>query len=460
MKSKKSLRFEFSLGFLLIAFFTVAAISFSTNFLITRQFNRYIRQSQKEFADSLAQNISSQYDPSIKGWNLDYIHGFGMYALDDGYVIKLYDAENMSLWDAENHDMALCHTIMSNIEEELKHAHSKSSIVTEVYELKGHDGSVTGFLKISYYSPYLSNKSDFDFLFSLNRILFGVGFFALVISIIAGFLYAGKLIKPLKETVGFTKKIARGNYNISFKSQSSTSEIHELQTAVSTMAKSLDEQEKREKKLTRDVAHELRTPLANISSYLEAMAEGVLEASPERLNECVEEISRLKTLISDLEELHKIEDQPCLEDKSGVDLFELSQKVAESFEASLKKAGLTCSVTGEKTRVSAEEKRLHQILVNLISNAVKYTKSGDNIIVEIGNNYFKVINHGEAIPQKDLPHLFERFYRADDSRSRKTGGSGLGLAIVKALADSQNARVSVSSDEKETYFMVEFKQDI
>ena len=121
--------------------------------------------------------------------------------------------------------------------------------------------------------------NDFDFLFSLNKILFGVGFLALTIAVAAGLLYAEKLISPIKETVGFTKKIARGNYNIFFKSKSDASEIQELQAAVSAMAKSLDEQEKREKKLTRDVAHELRTPLANISSYLEAMAEGALEAS-------------------------------------------------------------------------------------------------------------------------------------------------------------------------------------
>lgn len=456
MKAQKSLRFEFSMGFLLIAFFTVAAVSFSANFLITRQFNRYIKESQKEFADSLAQNISSQYDATIKGWNLDYIHGFGMYALDDGYVIKLSDAAGEPLWDAENHDMALCHIIMSNIEEELRQAHSKSSLMTQDYELKSHDGPVTGFVKISYYSPYLSSKNDFDFLFSLNKILFGVGFLALIIAVAAGLLYAEKLIRPIKETVGFTKKITRGNYNIFFKSKSDASEIQELQTAVSAMAKSLDEQEKREKKLTRDVAHELRTPLANISSYLEAMAEGALEASPDRMNKCVEEIGRLKTLISDLEELHKIEDQGPLQNKTEVDLYELSKKVAAGFEASLKKANLTCSVVGEKTRVPADENRLHQILVNLISNAIKYTKSGDKILVETGENCIKVINHGEPIPQKDLPHLFERFYRADNSRSRNTGGSGLGLAIVKALADSQNARVSVASDEKETCFTVWF----
>ena len=454
---KRGLRFQLSAGFALIVFITIAVVSITANFLIHSQFRQYIIAGQQEFAESLAENLRSQYDEDKSGWNLDYVHGFGMYALEDGYVIKLYDGDHRMLWDAENHDMALCHQIMSEIEARMQQRmpDDHTEYVTVSYELK-RNGETVGFTEISYYAPYYSNESDFDFLRSLNRIIFVIGILAILGVGICGVVYAGRMIRPLQETSNAAERIAAGNYHVEFMSKDIPTEIRELQESVRMMAQSLDEHEKRERKLTRDVAHELRTPLANVSSYLEAMTEGVWEPSKERLLDCMQEIERLKGIIADLEELHGLEDDTITLNREYFDLYGLTHKVVSSFETVMEQTKLTYELRGTEIYVFADERRIHQAIFNLISNAVKYTDSGDRIILETGSEeacaYLKVINHGQPIPEYDRSRIFDRFYRADGSRSRKTGGAGIGLAIVKAIIEAHDGRVSVSSDDKETCF--------
>lgn len=456
---KRGLRFQLTAGFAIIVLATIAVVSFAANHLIRRQFRDYIISGQQEFAHSLAENLQSQYDEETEGWNLDYVHGFGMYALDDGYVIRLYDAEHNSLWDAENHDMALCHQIMSSIEQRMveKLPGEDTEYITVSYELN-KDGRLIGSAEISYYSPYYSDESDFDFLNALNRIVFVIGIIALLGAGVCGFIYAHRFIRPLQETSRVAGRIAAGDYRVDFSDASAAREIKELQDSVRRMAESLEANEQRERNLTRDVAHELRTPLANVSSYLEAITEGVWEPTKERLSDCMQEIDRLKAIIADLEELHDLEDDKPKLHKEDFDLQRLAEKAACNFDTVLEKNDLEIELQGEEAYISADKNRIYQAVFNLISNAVKYTKPGDKIIIKTEDNgayvSLKVINHGDMISKEDQKLIFGRFYRADGSRSRKTGGAGIGLAIVKAIVEAHNGKISVSSDEKETCFAI------
>ena len=112
---RRSLRLTIAFRFAVIVLAVIALISLVSNFMINCQFVCYVENQQKLEADSLAQNISSQYNSASGGWNIDYIHGMGMYALDDGFIIKLYDSGGTILWDAENHDMTLCRDMMETI---------------------------------------------------------------------------------------------------------------------------------------------------------------------------------------------------------------------------------------------------------------------------------------------------------------------------------------------------------
>lgn len=449
---KRKLRTQLSLGFALIVLVTIALISLAANFLISHQFEKYVERQQKDFSDGLASGLSDQYNTQTGEWNLDYIHGFGMYALNDGYIIKIYDANKKTVWDAENHDMTLCHQIMSDIRLRMQEQvpELKGSFVTHSYELT-QNGSLTGYADISYYSPYYFNENAFHFVDSLNQILLVIGLLSLIGAVAAGGILAKHISDPIVKTMEITREISEGNYSIRFESEVQTKELNELTQAVNHMAECLELQESIRKQLTSDVAHELRTPIANVSSHLEAIIEGVWEPTPKRLQNCYDELGRITGIISDLERLRQIENENMMLTREPVDLLELAKTVTAAFESELTKKQLTCQIEGEPAIVSGDRQRLHQVVFNLLSNAIKYSMEGGQIRLLVSDSpstgILIVEDHGIGIPKKDLPLIFERFYRTDDSRNRKTGGAGIGLTIAKAIVQAHGGKITAESRE-------------
>lgn len=456
-----SLRRVLAVRFALLVLIAISLISVVSNIMISREFEEYVEEQQRLEADSIAQNISSQYRLEDGGWNIDYVHGMGMYALEDGFIIKLYDKDENILWDAENHDMTLCHEVMQSITilMEKERAELDGNFVTQRYDLKPSE-ELVGYLDISYYSPYYMDEHDFHFIAALNRILIAVGSISLVSAIIMGVLLANHIARPVSEVVEVTQKISEGDYTAGFRDGGCdegltkdirTKELYELTNAVSQMAKSLKEQEALRKRLTSDVTHELRTPVANISSYMEMMADGVMEPTTERMQSCYEELQRLSGLICNLERLRQVEDENLVLDKTEVDLLELSQNVLGNFESQLLEKHLKGQVSGDAAVIFADKGRIQQVLTNLVSNAIKYSNDGGMIHVVIedtkNSGIIHVEDNGIGIPQEDLGRIFERFYRTDKSRNRKTGGAGIGLTIVRTIVQAHGGNISVESKE-------------
>lgn len=462
---KRKLSTQLVLGFTLIVLITVALISLAANLLINWQFEKYVENQQREFSDSLAKRLGDQYDTERGTWNLDYVHGFGMYALDDGYIIRLYDASGESVWDAENHDMTLCRQIMQDISLQMKQKMPElaGDFVTSRYELN-KNGNLVGYADISYYSPYYFKENEFRFVDSLNQILFVIGMLSVVGAVLAGALLAGRISRPITEITKIAGEISEGNYGIRLEEDARTKELADLTQAVNHMALSLGEQEMLRRRLTTDIAHELRTPLANVSSNLEAIIEGVWQPTTERLQSCYEELGRLSGIVADLEKLRQIESENLKLHKESVDLLELAETVRDAFLPELHKKQLNCQMEGGPVIVSGDKKRLYQVVSNLLSNAVKYSDEGGTILLKVqefnGNGMLLVEDHGIGIPEKDQSLIFERFYRTDCSRQRKTGGVGIGLTIVKAIIQAHNGRISVESKEgRGTVFTVVLPSD-
>ena len=448
---KQKISAQLAAGFAFIVLITVAVISVTANGLISRQFEQYVAQQRKKSSEQLAQSLSFQYHAEDGTWNVDYIHGLGMYALKDGYLIRLSDAEGQVIWDAENHDMTLCHQIMQDIRTQMSQRRPDldGNFTTYRYDLKQND-EVIGYLDVSYYSPYYLNESDFRFLDSLNRILLVVGICAAAAAAAAGAVLAKSLSVPLLKVTEITRKISDGDYGARLETENGqTQEIAALSGAVNHMAESLERQETLRRRLTSDVAHELRTPVANVSLNLEMMLDEVWEPTKDRLQSCYEELGRISGIISDLEKLRQMEAENMNLELEPVNLLERAQAVETAFEPDLKKKKLTCEVSGEAAAVMGDQRRLHQVIFNLVSNAVKYSTEGRSIQIRVKQEKHKAVliveDQGIGMSEEELPLIFERFYRTDLSRSRKTGGAGIGLAIVKAIVQAHQGTVTVTS---------------
>ena len=447
LRLRTTLSLQLSILVLVMAFL----VSIASRVLISRQFETYVTEQQKAEADEIANNVESQYGAAQDGWNIDYVHGMGMYALDEGFIIRLYDKEKQILWDAENHDMTLCHEVMESIRTRMQESQPEmqGDFVSHTYELKRQE-EIVGYLDVDYYTPYYMNENDFQFVSALNRILLVIGLASLAAAVILGILLADRITEPLRNVVRVTKQISDGDYRARVDRSGRTQELYELTDAVNRMAASLSEQENLRRQLTSDVAHELRTPVANISSYVELMMEGVLEPTPERLQSCYNELKRLSALIRDLQRLEEEETAGIHLEKTETELTELAETVLKSFETRLQEKQIKAEITGERSVIHADRARLQQVLVNLISNAVKYTDEGGFIQIEIrdhaDHSTICVADTGIGIPEEDLEKVFERFYRTDKSRNRKTGGAGIGLSIAKAVVQALGGTITCESE--------------
>ena len=452
---KKSLRFQLSLSSALPVLLTVCLISLSAHFFIQRQFDQYIMNQQAAHAASLAESISSQYDGHHRDWNLDYLHGFGMYALSDGYIMKVYDAAGAAVWDAENHDMTLCHGVMDSILSRMRQQKPGTNVdlIEASFDLTSDEGVEIGSVVIQYYTPNYAHESDFGFFQALDQLLIYAALASLVIAVVIGLWMARRIARPITAVTQAAREISIGHTGVRIPEHTGSTELKTLTSAVNQMAEELESQEERKRRLTTDVAHELRTPIANISSYLEAMAEGVWEPTPERLAECHQEARRIAGIVGQLETLHRSEEHELTVQKSSVSVRQLCESAASSFARSLEERKQQCSIEGDDFILQTDKDKLRQILNNLLSNAIKYSPEGTAITIILSHTekeaQIRVQDQGIGIPKTEQALIFERFYRTDLSRSRQTGGAGIGLAIVKALTEQLDGRITVESRENE-----------
>lgn len=278
--------------------------------------------------------------------------------------------------------------------------------------------------------------------------LFGSILIVVPVSILLGKKLAGPLVR-MKYSA---EMMSRGHLGVRTDIQGKD-ELASLGLALNRLAEQLQEQERLRIAMTENIAHELRTPLTTLKSHLSALRDGIWQPSPERYRVCLDEIGRLIGLVSDLEDLNALESGDFGLSCTTVHVGELLERCAELLSPAYaeKGVGLRTELVDDDLVMQADPDRMRQVLVNLLSNALKATPTGGNVVMSAspanGGVRFIVKDTGAGIAERDLPFLFERFYRGDRSRNRKTGGRGIGLAIVKALVQAHNGEVwAVSGD--------------
>lgn len=447
---KWKLRTQLTLGFICIVLLTVAFIFMRTNRCIGRQYEAHLQQQQEEYADTIALGLSQQYSPLTSSWNVEFIHGYGMAALSQGYIVKVYDLNGQTVWDAQNHDMTQCRKLMEAMAERMQKVHSQEEggYMEAHYNLMS-DGVKVGTASVGYYGPYSMSEGDFRFLDALNKMLVSMALIAVLAAGTAGYLLARHITNPIIRVTETTREIAAGNYETRVQGKASSRELAELTAAVNDLAGTLGDQEMLRRRLVTDVAHEMRTPIANVSTHLELMAEGIWEPTRERLNACCQELSRIAGLLGDLSRLQQMESEQLVLHREPVEFKALLEDIQELFAGALQEKHIDCRLEGGPLTAEADRDRISQVLQNLMSNAVKYTPEGGSIrwtlAREEDSARISITDSGIGIDKKDLPYLFERFYRADPSRHRKTGGTGVGLTIAQAIVRAHGGRITVES---------------
>lgn len=294
--------------------------------------------------------------------------------------------------------------------------------------------------------------SEQSFLGSVNR-TFLVGALAAVGA--AGLLSLGlsrRILNPIARLTAAVRQMARGDLSQRVTVQGQD-EIAELGHAFNSMADGLARQELLRRNMVSDIAHELRTPLANVRGYLEAVQDGVLEPEPAVIHSLYEETLLLQRLIEDLQTLSLAEAGQLSLNLQPIHPQALLEPALAAWGLAAQQQAVTlqAELPPDLPLVAADPERVRQVWNNLLRNALTHTPAGGRIKVTVtaqaAGVQFAVQDTGPGIPPEHLPHVFERFYRADPSRARATGGAGLGLAIVKALVTMQGGLITVHSPQ-------------
>lgn len=457
---KYSLRSKLSFSYAMMALLLVAVISFCINVLLQSQFQNYVIKQREQKNVAFVSLVEKQYAVSDGIWNKSAIEGIGMNALEQGIIMKVKDKAGNTIWDATIHNNGLCVQMLSHMSDNMlsRYPNFKGGYEQTNYPVKVNNKEV-GHAEMGYYGPYYFTDNDITFLNNINQILIVIGMISLALALLLGTFMAKRVSGPITKAVHAAGQITKGNYKQRISEKSDTREIVQLTDTINHLADSLEKQQSLRKQMSADVAHELRTPLANLQSSLEAMIDGIWEPSGERLESCHEEIIRINRLVGDLEKLERFEAENASMTISEFDISELIQHILNNFETEFYKKGIQLDFSGETQLIQSDKDKISQVITNLVSNALKYTPEGGHVGVQLDDeeNFIEIIvkDSGKGIPPADIPYIFERFYRADKSRNRLTGGSGLGLTIIKAIVESHNGKISVQSElDKGTTFTV------
>ncbi len=287
-------------------------------------------------------------------------------------------------------------------------------------------------------------------------LLAGMGF-VLFLSLLGAWISARNVVKPLDAVRNSARRISEGHFEERIRVHSRASEFQDLARRLNQMAGSLREKIKELERLTQlqnefigNVSHEVRNPIFAVGGYLEALSTANLKEDQRRryAEKGLSNLQRLNNLFNDLIEIARLEYREDLIQTRQFDLMELLDEIADMLRPKAEEKGLRLETDNSPIFVTADRNRLRQVLVNLIDNAIAYTDEGtvrcrfrrrlDKVRIEI-------IDTGRGIPEEHLERVFERFYRVDPDRSRKSGGTGLGLSIVKQILHAHGETVHVES---------------
>lgn len=492
--------------------FAILLVSLITNFTFFKEFDMYMESTQEQKVEEVLNMIYQAYTMD-EGWSsraLEYINfsplvnNFDLVIKDENDKVILTNLLDDNMMDHHNNmmgrmgrGMGMGHNMggrmgrepghhrmgrgMMGRDYDNSHGHNNynSGVVEESYPDTYNNGVVEdeimenlarsgNYIKqsyvldldnvklatidIGYMGPFNISESDIGFTRGINRSIFYAALISILISIILG-LYSSRVFsKPILKITEAANNIRKGHLDTIAVEDNKIVELKELSSSINHLSQSLEEQGQLRKRLTSDISHELRTPLTVLQSHIEALIDGVWEPTEERLNVCKNEVIRLIKLVEQLKYLTDIESHKIELDKEDYNLSSDMAEIVESFKYQFAEKEVSLNSNIERDLfIRGDRDKIKQIIINLLSNAFKFTNKNGHVGVSLKDKGQEVAivveDNGIGIDEKDIPYLFERLYRSDTSRNRKTGGTGIGLTITKTLVNAHGGNIGVESQK-------------
>jgi len=312
---------------------------------------------------------------------------------------------------------------------------------------------------ISTGQPLVRNPIDQQYVDQINRGFWLAGLVGMLVALGFGLLLARSLTRPVRDLTTATRNMAQGQLEQQVPVRSGD-ELGELAQAFNQMSADLARANRSRKQMTADIAHDLRNPLTVLSGYLESLQDGKLKPTPERFQVMQAEVNHLQRLVEDLRILSLADAGELKLHLELTSIPELLARVTEAYrhQAEQQQINLKVEVEPNLPEVNLDPTRMEQVLGNLVSNALRYTPQDGDILLTAkqlnGSLTVSVIDNGSGIPADILPHIFERSFRGDESRSGNE--SGLGLAIAKSIVELHGGTIRTASDQNGTQFNITF----
>lgn len=436
----RTLQRRMLLAFLAIAVAGVLLLSIMIHHGVTSSFGRYLDARSKEQVSRMVEILTQEYrqkgeiSPELIG---SLLH---QQAMTEGLYYRVSDGEGKIIADSTG--MMGMMGMMGGASQ------GKGAEPFSIIPLTA-EGKSFGQLAVYRFEATFPEQAIFMRSFFQSLILSALAM--LLVSILLSLLFSRALSTGLRQLGEAARALKGHQYEIRLRERGQPQEIKELFASFHDLARSLQRQERLRREFTNDLAHELRTPLATLRSQIEAMRDGVMVPSGERLLKTHEELMRLVRLVDEMERLLVAENPNLSLRKERIDLQSFLEQLIKQIDTQFEEKGISLSFLHDRqgTEIFADRDRLMQIMMNLMNNAFKYTPPGGEVKVILRGEQdrveIEVKDTGIGISGEDLPHIFERFYRGDKSRDRRTGGTGIGLSIVKALVEAHHGEIHVIS---------------
>lgn len=465
VRKYKSLNFKVIVPSIVIIIIVTLLTVVISKFYFDKKFGDYIMIKNQNTVQNILMELSEQY--SDNEWNYKNIEKITYNSLDKGIIVALYDKEDKEIMNIEKNSKDKCNRIMNFIKSSMEGKYgSTTSQFEPVYYPLIKSGEKIGEVRVKFYGPIFYMQNELVFLDIVNKIILGIGVLLILASTIIGFIISRSITRPINKLMTKAKYISKGEYDKKIEINTDILEINDLINSINNLSQSIKEQENIRKRLTGDISHELKTPLTNIQSHLEAMIDGIWEPTEERLLSVKEEAERLSSLVSDMQKLNKYDEASIKLKKDNVNISDIICFVIFQFSNLAKSKNIKIEYEKKNINLYCDKDKITQALVNILSNAIRYSNEGSTIFIEEKLKDNKVIisieDQGIGISEEDLKYVFERFYRADKSRTRATGGTGIGLTIVKSIVSSHGGEVKLESKlgEGSKFTIILPKEDI